>query len=90
MSGIYEMRVLFTMKNDSIFSIEWTERRYAATYDDPAETDAGDYTCSIDGEEVEEANLPKGLAGLAERMYNKPDEFHCGENYIGSRPVAPW
>lgn len=90
MSGIYEMRVSFEMKNGSTFSIEWTERRYDATFDDPAEVDAGEYIYLIDEDEMEEGELPKGLADLADTMYNNPDKFSCDETYIGRRPVRPW
>lgn len=92
MSGIYEMRVSFEMQNGSTFAIEWTERRYGATFNDPAETDAGEYTCLIDEDEVYPEDLPKGLDELAEQMYSDPEnkKFVCRENYVGRRPVAPY
>ena len=90
MSGIYEMRVSFEMKNGSTFSIEWTERRYDATFDDPAEVDAGEYIFLIDGDELAESKLPKGLADLANEMHYSPDKFSCNETYLGRRPVRPW
>ena len=92
MSGIYEMRVSFEMQNGSTFAIEWTERRYGATFNDPAETDAGEYTCFIDEDEVHPDDLPKGLDTLVEEMYNDPYsvKFACGEHYLGRRPAAPY
>lgn len=88
----YEMQVRFHMKNGSTFSVEWSETRFPATFEDPEEVDSGEYLLYIDSDLKEEDELPKGLLDLAEAMYNEPHnaKFELEETYLGRAPVRPY
>lgn len=60
----------FEMTNGRVLEVSTTGEYQSATWDDPAEFEIGDeLTIMVEGNEVDEKNLPKGLAKIVEAMW---------------------
>lgn len=80
--GAYTVTTKFEMQDGRVLSCEYgvsyTPAYISGPPEDcyPEESDAGDPTYFIDGDEIEYKDLPKGLAVIADKLYEAgPGEY---------------
>ena len=82
--GTYNVTTEFEMQDGRVLSCEYgvsyTPAYISGPPEDcyPAESDAGEATYFIDGDEIEYDDLPKGLCAIADKLY---EAGSCEYNY---------
>lgn len=89
----YNVTIEFEMQDGRVLSCEYvlsvTPGRYSGPWKDcyPDESDAGEPTYFIDGEEVDYKELPKGLDAIADKLYEAgPGEYSYSQSDVDNEP----
>lgn len=89
----YNVTTEFEMQDGRVLSCEYgvsyTPAYISGPPEDcyPEESDAGEPTYFIDGEEVDYNELPKGLAAIADKLYEAgPGEYGYSQSDVDNEP----